>query len=296
MEVLFSSKGLEVVLFEGEKGYRGLGVVPRQNYDNPLLYLYDPEIVKLRDAASYVINEMSKGLSSWIKEFLTARAVFLEDKDRAHRVLVGELGLEIVRSLTEIVARGIKLSPSLPELGRRIGRILRDEREVRLRSGYVAKSYDQLYSLSKVIEATNTIAKLEDAYSIEIRAGTKKEYGPDLKVRSSSGKEVLVEVTARRPSKRFNVPSQPMQMDKFINEIISMDLERVTDKARRQGSQVRQANCLIVNGWHSALGLAPLNYFSKMKPIEKVEGLKGLCLYVSWIDNSGRQNLLLHLL
>ena len=196
-------------------------------------------------------------------------------------------------TLAKILASGVELRPSLSELGRRIGRILKSERKVVLKDGRKVKSYDKLYSFSMVVEIAAAIARLEGCRAIEIRAGVKKERGPDLRVVSNSGEEILIEVTARGPSKHLDTLELPTSLDEFLKKVLEIDLERVRSKIEEQEKQLTQANCIIIAGWHTALGLAPLKHFAKLRSVQKVEELRGICMYSSWTSTSGSQNTLL---
>ena len=280
---------LEVVLFEGENGYRGLGVVNAGNHSQVYLYLYDPELVGIEGPLRYVLNELAKGLGHSTEEFLIANGVRM----KGYSVL-GYPGLEIVSNLAKIVAkRGVELTPPLLELGKRINRILRSERTITAHNGGVVKSYDNLYSLSAVISVAAAIAQLEDCKAIEVRAGAKRERGPDLVVTSVSGHEKFVEVTARRPSnERLENLNSPMYMERFLEEAINIDLERAVDKAKEQRSQIEQADCIVVYAWHMAPALAFSVYKSEIKSVEE---LKGLCIYSSWISSGIPQRVLLQI-
>lgn len=126
-----------------------------------------------------------------------------------------------------ILANGVALQPPLPVLGRRIASILGNEEKTMLKNGRVAKTYSRFFSFSKVVEAAAAISSLEDCRLIEIRAGAKKEQGPDLRVVSDAGREVYVEVTARRPSPRKlqEAAGRPMPLSEFLEEVIEIDPE-----------------------------------------------------------------------
>ena len=281
MRVLFRAGNLEVVMYRGEKSCYGLGFVLGQHYDYPSAYINDPEIIKYEDIVKHILKELTKTLGSCIEEFLTAGAVFSEYKS-----LLSGIILEAIRHLTMILASGVELQPSLTELGNRVCRILRTERKVVLKNSPLVKPYGQLYSFSKVIEVAAAIARLKDCHAIKIIAGMKKERGPDLRVVSSLGKEVFVEVTARRPSRIFETIELPMPLNKFLEEMLKIDLRGVESKIKKQRSQVVQADCIVVAGWHTPLGLN-LQYLSKVK---RVKDLRGVCICSSWTDTDGAQS------
>jgi len=49
------------------------------------------------------------------------------------------------------------------------------------------------------MEVAGAISFLKDCRLIEIRAGVKKEHGPDLRIVLASGGEILVEITVKLP-------------------------------------------------------------------------------------------------
>lgn len=288
MKILYKSTSLEVILFEGENGYRGLGVVSAGNYSQVYRYIYNPELVRIEGHLRHVLNELAKGLGNSTEEFLVANEIMMKGY-----FMPGYPGLEIVSNLAKIVAKGVKLTPSLLDLGRRINRILRSERTFTAHNGGVVKSYDNLYSLSAVISVAAAIAQLEDCKAIEVRAGAKRERGPDLVVTSVSGRKKFIEVTARRPSKEgLENLNSPMYMEKFLEEVINIDLERAVNKAKRQRSQIEQADCIVVYAWHTAPALAFSVYKSEIKSVDE---LKGLCMYSSWIMSGIPQSVLLQI-
>jgi hypothetical protein len=137
------------------------------------------------------------------------------------------------------------------------------------------------------------LLELEGCRAIEIRAGAKKEQGPDLRVVSDSGEEVLVEVTARRPSKQLESLELPTTLDRFLEETLKIDMERLQSKLDEQERQVRRASCIVVAGWHAALGLAPLEHFAGLKTVQRIRELRGLCIYSSWTGEEGTKEALL---
>ena len=51
---------------------------------------------------------------------------------------------------------------------------------------------------------------------------------------SDSGEEILVEVTARRPSKQLEAIELPTSLDKFLEKVMGMDFERAINKVKEQ--------------------------------------------------------------
>jgi len=136
------------------------------------------------------------------------------------------------------------------------------------------------------VEAAAAISSLKDCRLIGMRAGAKKERGPDLRVVSDTGREVYVEVTARMPSLRKlqEATSKPMPLSEFLEKVIEIDLERLSDKLGEQRRQLQSSNCIVIAGWHTSIGMSLLSAIQDSTPqtVRRVEELQGICIYTSW--------------
>ena len=275
---------LRLVVFEGEEGRKGLAVVD-EGRPVPLCYSYNPWVAEHADTLRRIATGLADGLGGSIEEFLRANMVYLGPRKG---VLLGCPGLDILEALAAILANGVGVQPFLPELGRRIARILRNEEGAVLQDGRVVKTYRRFYSFSAVVKVAAAISFLEGCRLIEIRAGAKKERGPDLRVAPASGREVLVEVTVKLPSPRRlqEATSRPMPLTEFLEKVIEIDLGRLSDKLEKQRRQIQSSDCIIVAGWHSSIGLSILSAIQGSIPqtVRRVEELQGVYIHSSWIS------------
>ncbi len=293
MRTLLNRGGLSLVLFEGEDGYQGLAVIHDRHQPVPRCRSYNPWIAGHANTVKRVVEGLAEGLGELLGEFFSVDAVYLGP---GKGFLLGCHGLDVVEALTVILSNGVTLQPPLPVLGRRIARILENEEKTMLKNGRVMKTYSRFYSFSKVVEAAAAISSLEDCRLIEIRAGAKKERGPDLRVVSDTGREVYVEVTARRPSPRKlrEITSKPIPLSEFLEKVIEIDLERLSDKLRGQRRQLQSSSCIVVTGWHTSIGMDLLSAIQGSTPqtVKRVEDLRGVCIYTSWTGREPEHTLL----
>ena len=283
MQAILDLGRLRLVVIEGEEGYKDL-VVLDDRRPVPLCYSHNPRMAEHVDVLRRVAAGLAKGLGEFLGEFLSANTVYLGPGKGA---LLGCPGLDILEALTIISANGVGLQPPLPELGKRIARILRNEEKAVLQDGRVVKTYRLFYSFSKVVEVAAAISFLEDCRLIEIRAGAKREQGPDLRVVSASGSEALVEVTVKLPSPRRlqEATRKPMPLSEFLERVIEIDLGRLSDKLEKQRRQIQSSTCIVIAGWHSGIGLGLLSAIqgSTSQTVRRVEELQGVCIHASWI-------------
>ncbi len=291
MQTLLGLGPLRLVVFEGEEGYRGLAVLDARR-SAPLCYSYNPRMTKHVDALGRVTAGLANGLGESLGGFLSVDTVYLGP---GKGVLHDCPGLDILEALTVISVNGVELQPLLPELGKRIARILRGEEKAVLRDGRVMKTYRRFYSFSKVVEIAATISFLGDCRLAEIRAGAKKEHGPDLRVVSASGRETLVEITVKLPSPRRlqEAARRPMPLNEFLEKIIEIDLGRLRDKLEKQRRQIQYSDCIVIAGWHSGIGLGLLAIQgSTPQTVRRVEELQGVCIHSSWISRESEHVIL----
>ena len=283
MQTILDLERLRLVVFEGEEGYKGLAVLDDRR-PIPQCYSHNPRITKHVDTLRRVTAGLADGLGEPLRDFLSVNTVYLGPGEGA---LLGCPGLGILEALTTISANGVELQPPLPELGERIARILRNEEKAVLRDGKAVKTYRRFYSFSKVVEVAAAISFLEDCRLIEIRAGAKREQGPDLRVVSALGREILVEVTVKLPSPRRlqEATRKPMPLSEFLERVIEIDLRRLSDKLEKQRRQIQSSDCTVIAGWHSSIGLGLLSAIQGFTPqtVRRVEELRGICIYSSWI-------------
>ena len=283
MKKIFVHRSVEVLLYEGKEHY-GLGTTVN---GIPYGYVYDPQIVSYDNIVKQVLEELYEGLEDDIVELLNIHTVY-----STHRGIAYWLGLEIIRSLTRILIRDVKLRPLIPELGKRIKRIMRHEEVAEIRGSRV-KKYDHLYSFARVLEVAASIAELNGCQAIEIRAGMKKEYGPDLIIDTTSDEKIQIEVTVRRPGKHDTRLDKPIPLHELLVKALDLDLKTLRSKLEKQRRQLTQTQCLIIVTHYSTSGLASIiELANKNLGITSVKQLKGICLYPSWISNKPQSTLI----